>query len=534
MGLNKVNPKLDNKAITSETSVTAGEVATLTGTIETYSVPESIKLDSAIGTTAYITDPIIYLTLPIGMSVESEKLGFTTKIGTTSTQLTHTLENVSYLNTTGDGVSIYKITFPENTPLGYYTTEGLLVTINYTIPLRTSKSLATQPYFVNDGSLPSALPDKYNLNGGKDIYGFCSDDMIKNNRISFGVQQQAEINVYNAVSVTKINGQSVPEKWYAYDVSDPNSIAMLGRSSEGRLRLQVSNTSNTSGSDFAMVLPLPKTGLDLGNVFMENAPEFDLAMTYDSTDSNNGFEVKYIKLNGISDTIPADGIDKISYTEVPQAQANAVLITSSSITRGDYYLYLDFTLEGGIPDNTDIWRPAYSYTVGAERRAEHYGSYVASAVAGSGISGVVWNDANCNSRRDTGEVGVSGITVVAKDEQNRILSTTTDANGAYEFLAVRESEIELSFNTDGSKDLRFNVQPLVDAAASTVVPAADGLSAEKSFVAAGDVRVNAAMSGFITLDYNANGATGNLPKKAEYVSGAVCTVDTQGGIHSNI
>lgn len=150
MGLNKVNPKLDNKAITSETSVTAGKVATLTGTIETYSVPESIKLDSAIGTTAYITDPIIYLTLPIGMSVESEKLGFTTKIGTTSTQLTHTLENVSYLNTTGDGVSIYKITFPENTPLGYYTTEGLLVTINYTIPLRTSKNLATQPYFVND------------------------------------------------------------------------------------------------------------------------------------------------------------------------------------------------------------------------------------------------------------------------------------------------------------------------------------------------------------------------------------------------
>ncbi|MEG1578637.1 MAG: hypothetical protein RR336_07715, partial [Oscillospiraceae bacterium] len=349
------NPKLGKEDLTidnTKASVNAGDIAKLSGTLFPYTAPNDAWVNDRNkdrGTATLIIDPIIYLTLPQGMSVVEKDLSFTIDERSfydstaTTKEISHQIENVSYLNTTGDGVSIYKITFPKGTRLGYFDETGNQSQLYYTIPLLTSKSLETRRYGLselmcitaqnqpeatkyggkNDGSINYALADKYGINGGKFLGTFASEKGNPEGTsitapIGFGVQQSSEINLYSAASVTKIGGKEIPaaeQRWYAHS-SDPNSIALLGKNSEGRLRLQVSNTSDTAGTDLRIILPIPQEGADLGDSFMDGKSGFTMTMTYDAKESNNKFTAKYIKTTGTYDTI-TDKENIAAYTECP-------------------------------------------------------------------------------------------------------------------------------------------------------------------------------------------------------------------------
>jgi len=60
------------------------------------------------------------------------------------------------------------------------------------------------------------------------------------------------------------------------------------------------------------------------------------------------------------------------------------------------------------------------------------------------ISGVKFNDANGNGTRDTGEAGLSGVTIQLLNAAGQTTSTTTDASGAFSFTGLAAGTYVLS------------------------------------------------------------------------------------------
>lgn len=508
-------------------SIAAGESVRITGTIIPYSAPGAERKGTLYGNTGLVVDPVIFLTLPQGITYEN--LSFRATVGGT---LNYSVENVSYLNTTGDGISLYKVSFPKGTILGYQNGRNTPSTLTYDIQLKTSKSMLTKryevnsligistqnaieamPYSTNPATLATVVSDTYGLNNGVDYAGVAKGTATT--QPGFGLQQLAEINVYNAVSVTEINGEAVAESWHAYDSSDPNSIASIGKNSTGRFRLKIENTSDAEATNLQILVPIPKAGNNLGAAFMVDAAGFDMSMTYDDADfTSKGFEVSYVTVT------PADLVENAFITSsAGVASANAILLTCATVpAKENYEFYFNFTVDNGTANSQNIWRDVFQYTTSDGTTQFKTGSYVASAVAGGTISGTVYSDDNRNGKHDTDETGVSGISVVVRDEDKKIYSTITDENGQYSFLAVRESSVNMTFAVAESQTLRFNVQD------ESVIPAEDGLTATTSFIAAADNTVNAALSGFYSLTYQKNSGTGDVPAVGEYVAGAQATV----------
>lgn len=527
----------DNNAVVD--SVAAGNAVTLKGNLYPYSVPgAAIDASKNMATTATIIDPVIYLTLPQGMNYEDVSFTLTKKNRynvTTYTPITYNIENISYMNKTGDGAIIYKVTFPKGTVFGYYNIDGSYTQLSYNIKLRTSKSMQTKryelnslvgitsqdnaealPYSGNPTILNTIVQDKYSINQGLNYAGISKGTAI--NQEGFGLQQLAEINVYNAVSVTKINGKAVDEKWYAYDVSDPNSIAVLGKNSEGRFKLDVKNTSDSPSGILQIVVPIPQKGVDLGNVFMDGASQSDMNITWDNTTLPEGFKANYVKVEAVDELV-----SEFVYTESSQAEANAILLTKDSVNaKEESSVYFDFVMKDGNAKDLNIFRNAFLYQTSDNETRYKTGSYVASAVADSSLSGIVYQDDNRNGVMDKEEKGIAGVNVVVKDSNHKIQSIITDENGYYEFLAVRESDATLSFTLDSSKSYRFNVPQ------SEIEFSSDYLNATKSYATiAQEETLNVPVSNFYTLTYNANKANGNLPSVGEYVPGSKASVSVK-------
>lgn len=541
MGFTTAGATIKNESNQVVDSVAAGGAATMSGYVYPYLVPSVTKKGVLTGSDSLAVDPVIYLTLPTGLTYESLK--FTRSEvrfdGTTNNNqpLSHTVENVSYLNTTGDGVSIYKVTFPAGTTLGHYSGEGSRFILNYTIKLRTSKSMETKryelnrligistqnnvmamPYGTSPATLNTVMPDIYGMNGGNDYAGIAKGNPTE--QPGFGLQQLAEVNVYNAVSVTKIGGQTVNGTWQNYDPSDPNSVASLGKNSEGQFRLNIQNTSDSASGELELLLPMPKKGVDMGDVFTEGPSEFDLSVDIPTEElAAEGFSGKYVTVRGVHDEYTAP----IAYTDSNASSANAILLTATGIPAGaDLRFQFPFKVTGGDAGATNIWRNAFQYTTSDNTIGYKTGSFVASSIASSSITGMVFDDQNRNGLHEGSEQGVSGATVVVRDSENKILSTVTDQNGSYTFLAVRETALTMTYTIPESKELRFNIPASEASSGSKVTPDADGLSATYTFTANGSTEtVNAAASGYATLSYDKNSAsaTGNLPPNGEYLSG---------------
>lgn len=549
VGVNATEPKLGNVVINTDSSVAAGSTAKISGTVYAYIAPQATKDISVspilYATSMYLKDPVLYLTLPSGLTPDQSGISFTlTNYNDREKKLSESGKLDYHLVQTENsgGITTYQITLPEGTGFGFYDGEGNYSYLNYSIAFATEKSLPTQRYRLNDlitlttrngfqamryeginnGVLVTVKADEYGLNNGKgEVSGIAKDkdDAPK----GFGVQQQAEVVVESAISVSKVNDTPVKPEWASYSSSNPNSVSMMGNSCEGQVRLNIKNTSDITGSDFKLLLPVPQKDMNLGSIFMTGSQGFALSMQNVPADgSSDGFEVRYARIDGSFEELTAlwDGTDTYQTVTDP-AEANALLITAASIAKGNYTLYFDYSVSEGEAGANNVWQPAYVYTVEGESR-QKVGGAVAGSVAGSKISGIVFADGDGNGIMDGSDSGVSGIKVTAIDAQGRTAGTTTDAEGRYEFTAVRESEITLTFTVGNGETLRFNVQPNASGAGvvSSVAPSQDGLSASHSFHASGAGTVNAAMSGFVKLSYDGNGSTaGVLPASSEYLAG---------------
>jgi uncharacterized surface anchored protein len=84
---------------------------------------------------------------------------------------------------------------------------------------------------------------------------------------------------------------------------------------------------------------------------------------------------------------------------------------------------------------------AITLTPGQNATGFLFGNQVASPAS---ISGVKFNDANGNGLRDTGEVGIPGVSIQLKTPSGQTLLATTDASGAFSFTGLAAGAYVLS------------------------------------------------------------------------------------------
>lgn len=538
---------------TKTNSVTAGDsIYIKDASLTTTQMTEAVRLRDVVGqpyaNTSTVYNPVMYLTLPKGMTYSD--LSFKMKTvnmdssNKSTTSLSYNIENVSYLNTTGDGTSIYKVTFPDKTQIGFYDDEGYYKVIYYSIQLNTAKYLSTQRYEFNnlfhlttdsnlyagkygtttagDKKIADATKDIYGLNDGNDIGGAARKETPE---YGFGVQQLSEIVVTNSITVSTINNTPISNpKWYNYDATDPNSVALLGLKSTGTYRINIHNPSSATSVDMKMFIPIPKKDVDLGKAFMDEQSKFDMNLSFDEEDlASKGFTAKYVKISGQYDSVLKDNV---VYEDSSASEANAILLTYNG-SFGDQYstnLDFDFITDGTVDDlnKQNIFRDAFYYeSAGDSNGKSLYGTHVATETAGGQIKGKVFDDTNANGLMDTREKPLSNITVTLKDSRNKIYSTTTDDNGDYKFDAVREDTIILTMSVKGDNNKRFNVpsiDPIAGYVTNDVTPNADGLSACKTVeVSSAGNTINGALGSYYILSYNGNNATsGNVPVDKDY------------------
>ncbi|MCG7421196.1 carboxypeptidase regulatory-like domain-containing protein, partial [Macrococcus epidermidis] len=83
------------------------------------------------------------------------------------------------------------------------------------------------------------------------------------------------------------------------------------------------------------------------------------------------------------------------------------------------------------------------------------------------IGDFVWNDTNANGLQDAGEKGIEGATVALVKPDGSIITTTTDANGHYEFTGLAAGTYTVYFNTpvgaiDSPVNVDFNAHDDID------------------------------------------------------------------------
>lgn len=557
------------KVSTSYTGNTApaiepGETVRLYGKIRFDSTLfASTSKDGAKATVQYLPDPVFYVILPndfnldgLSFDVQEKMLDYNTGEHTESkyynktswktvqSSVPYTMKNITYVNTTGDGNSIYKITFDDDIDFAQYSENKMERCFYYRITIKTSKSSATKRYPLSNilqfssenpltsakysGSLADTYPvaDKYGLNGGYDLSGVTGGLDTIGEAWGFSLQKVSEVISNNAIIATKINGKEQEikeENWHTYNENDVNSIVSLGAKSEGQFRLEIENTDlNNATKELQTVIPIPKQGVNLGTAFMENPMQFSMDMTWEASQVPSGVTVKYIKLKSTSRESVVSGFD---YEECDKQEANAILVEKDSLGAGESInLNLSYVIdEDADVGEMDIFYNAIRYKSHLNIIEGSVGAKVAVDIAEGEINGKAFYDINRNGIIDEGEAPVAGVEVTVVDSFGKFSRTLTDKNGNYDFQAIRETDGEITFKLSDGSVYRMTI-PFNGFKASN-----DLMSGTVGYKSLTKLTQNLPLDKYITLSYNANSpsgktVTGDLPKSSDYFAGAQATV----------
>lgn len=524
---------------------------------ETANTPTQVVKGTSVVTVEYLADPVFYITLPNDFRFED--LSFTmgtrrttyassTYLGQNkdsvyygadnwkTTNLDYSIENITYMNPTDDGRNLYKVTFSkdQHAGIGRYDENGNMKRITYTVTIGTSKSSATKRYPLSDlmqisgenpyyGAMYNSgmtstcytVYDRYDLNNGHDLSGVTNGAYESGSQWGFSLQKLSDVNSYNFIKATEIDHKPVEQEWHTYTSTDPNSIVLLGAKSKGKYKLVLQNTDNTHATQsLQAVVPIPKKGVDIGEAFMDGPMQYSMDFTWDESDVPDGFTVKYIN---IEKTSFKDLENSLKYTECGKDKANAILLETSSLEPSrTVEMYFDFVIGDDVePHDINIFKNSIRYFDFAGNIQTRKGSEVAVEVAVGKISGVAFYDENRNRKFDPGETPLENISVTVVDGLGKFQYVKTDADGKYEFNAVRESDITITFTVDSDSEYRMNI-PVSD-----LTIASNCLSASAKYESLFEETLDIPLDKYITLSYDANPpagktATGVLPKTTEH------------------
>ncbi|HEX7379508.1 MAG TPA: SdrD B-like domain-containing protein, partial [Pirellulales bacterium] len=188
-----------------------------------------------------------------------------------------------------------------------------------------------------------------------------------------------------------------------------------------------------------------------------------------------------------------------------------------------------YTVEEVLPDNVTLSTPAQTVTANA-------GSTASGVLFGElpSITGTVFTDTNGNGVLDSGETGVAGQTVFldidgsgAPDSSNP--STTTDANGNYDFLGLAPGNYPVTEVVPSGVTLTTKLQTVTVAAGQTAsgVNIGQGTSSTSTSNGASTSAGSGtgSISGVVFDDYNLNG---QLDSGEPGVGGQVVFLDIDG------
>jgi protocatechuate 3,4-dioxygenase beta subunit len=189
-------------------------------------------------------------------------------------------------------------------------------------------------------------------------------------------------------------------------------------------------------------------------------------------------------------TTTTDALGNYSFTGLP---AGDYVVGFSNIPSG----YTFSVANQGTDDSKDAdadastggKTPVISLSQGEENLTIDAGIYPAPGLASLG--NYVWNDVNRDGVQDSTEIGVPGVMVVLYDANNQpVATTTTDANGAYQFTGLTPGDYYVQFmnlpngfeftgkdagtdNTDSDADPNNGTTPIVSLSAGQNYPDLD-------------------------------------------------------------
>jgi serine-aspartate repeat-containing protein C/D/E len=179
------------------------------------------------------------------------------------------------------------------------------------------------------------------------------------------------------------------------------------------------------------------TGFLFGNQVVVVAPASISGVKFNDANGNglrdtgeagvSGVTIQLRNSAGQLSTATTDASGNFSFTNLPAG----AYVLSEVVPAGSVQ-----TLPGGGAGiNIDKLTPGQNAT------GFLFGNHVA---AGASISGVKFNDANANGVRDTGELGLAGVSIKLKTPSGQTLLTTTDSTGAFSFTGLAAGAYVLS------------------------------------------------------------------------------------------
>ena len=285
--------------------------------------------------TSTVADPVLYMILPEGIGYRDLFL----KIGDKPTE--YTIEDITDSATDPGTKTIYRISFPEGTMIGWYDENcddrrlGIDVELTSSYDTEPGTYVLSDMFFLgsedvqagwsggNGNTHPS--PDNYTINNGRPL----SRVIIENTVLS--VQENDTVTVTNAVRTLDAEGNETAG-WKTYDSyapDDTTAILPISTEGSGELVLNVTNlvASRESLSELTIYVPISRLDADMGEVFMNNPQEFSVNMSVkDTADSSTKFDYAYARLNSPCDGSAAPDCT-IATTEEEIASADLMVIT---------------------------------------------------------------------------------------------------------------------------------------------------------------------------------------------------------------
>lgn len=500
--------------------------------------------------TSIVVNPVLYIMMPKGMSfnnliIKKDVTNSYFSGRNVREEISYSINNITYLNTLNDEVNIFKVTFDDkNLVIGSDCNEyGDSISLYFDININTTKTMITKVYdfdslfnlsgeipvsaykYTNAASLP--VEDKYNINGGLPLGG---SRLFNTTLNGISVQRLDAITVDNSISISKIDGKDVDDAtrtWDTYDESNQNSISYMGYNTEGEYRIRVQNPSSSAVTNFKMILPIPTANFDPGSAFSPDAYGFNLNL---SPKSLSGFNYQYIKVDGaVSD---GEDLKNVNYTEVSQDKANAILIYKNSLVAYENAILMfnfKVTKDASVVKGAfNVWKNIFAYKLD-NSIINGTGSYVATEVAATEISGVVFVDSNNNSKFDSDEAVKKNVKVVATDSLGRVQFAETDENGLYSFSNVREDNVTVSFSIDKDDPYWFIGENLPNEGGSynNVDVKLNKKDASADIYTKGSKNiVNASVNRIHVVSYDVNKGSGNAPGTQEVVKNTQVRVAT--------
>lgn len=446
-------------------------------------------------------DPVVYLLEPEDFDIENVSFIVASDDGSTSGKIPYTRTDLTgSVPNLPDGYRLYQYTFNEKIMSGWWDGDWNASELYTEFDYRIDSAARTHTYdlqelilYKSSLELPFSIVsrnDSYNLNGGKDLGGVGSN--------VFTVQA---VSTFHVTSAIQIEGE---DKWYAYNPDDPaNTTAVFKEGDTANVRVTIANNSGADAKSVEVYIPVPKKGQDFWGEHFIQQTGFDMSAAGIEGSLPEGWSIAYGKAEEITTNdqdvptgIVLDGDWEESYSE--ETNVIRLTLTGSLENGGQAQMVLKFkaAADASQTDSRNIFKSWWKYTANTTSMVDTSKVYNFGALLQNGVlEGTVYNDANRNGKKDTGETGVENVFVQVTDSDGRAYTDYTDTNGRYSFnslpgdraMTVTITNPKSPDPADAGGSYRFSptVETSGGTAGSDVTAASDHRTASKSGIQLG-------------------------------------------------